>query len=76
MSVIATLPDLKVTTGSAIVSLETTVSVMISPAVAQGPSVFALSDAIPTVVRVGKTFSFNVAVLLDWDVAAALSAAS
>ena len=72
--VIAALPDWNVTTGVAIVSLAVNVSVTTFDAFAR--VVVELLDAIPTLLNVGAVLSFNVTVLLDCDVDAALPAAS
>jgi len=72
--VIAALPDWNVTTGVAIVSLAVNVSVTTYDAFAR--VVVELLDAIPTLLNVGTVLSFNVTVLLDCDVDAALPTAS
>ena len=74
LSVIAALPDWNVTTGVAIVALAVNVSVTTSATLAR--VVVELLDAIPTLLNVGAVVSFNVTVLLDCDVDAALPAAS
>ena len=73
-AVIAAPPDWNVTTGVAIVSLAVNVSVTTFDAFAR--VVVELLDAIPTLLNVGAVLSFNVTVLLDCDVDAALPAAS
>ena len=73
-AVIAALPDWNVTTGVAIVSLAVNVSVTTSATLAR--VVVELLDAIPTLLNVGAVLSFNVTVLLDCDVDAALPTAS
>ena len=74
LSVIAALPDWNVTTGVAIVALAVNVSVTTSATLAR--VVVELFDAILTLLRVGPVCSFNVTVLLDCDVDAALPTAS
>jgi hypothetical protein len=74
VSVIASPSERKVTTGVAIVSLAVNVSVTTFDAFAR--VVVELLDAIPTLLNVGAVLSFNVTVLLDCDVDAALPAAS
>ena len=74
VSVIAAPPERKVTTGVAIVSLAVNVSVTTFDAFAR--VVVELLDAIPTLLNVGAVLSFNVTVLLDCDVDAALPTAS
>jgi hypothetical protein len=71
--VIAAPPETKVTTGVAIVSLAVNVSVTTFDAFAR--VAVELLDAIPTLLNVGAVLSFNVTVLLDCDVDAALPAA-
>ena len=73
-AVIAALPDWNVTTGVAIVSLAVNVSVTTSATLAR--VVVELLDAILTLLNVGAVLSFNVTVLLDCDVDAALPTAS
>ena len=74
VSVIAAPPETKVTTGVDIVSLAVNVSVTLSPTAASVD--VELFDAILTLLNVGTVLSFNVTVLLDCDVDAALPAAS
>ena len=74
VSVIAAPPETKVTTGVDIVSLAVNVSVTLSPTAASVD--VELFDAILTLLNVGTVLSFNVTVLLDCDVDAALTAAS
>ena len=74
-AVIAALPDWNVTTGVAIVSLAVNISVTTLPTTAASVDV-ELFDAILTLLNVGADLSFNVTVLLDCDVDAALPTAS
>ena len=74
VSVIAAPPERKVTTGVDIVSLAVNESVTLSPTAASVD--VELFDAILTLLNVGAVLSFNVTVLLDCDVDAALPTAS
>ena len=74
VSVIAAPPETKVTTGVDIVSLAVNESVTLSPTAASVD--VELFDAILTLLNVGAVVSFNVTVLLDCDVYAALPTAS
>jgi hypothetical protein len=74
VSVIAAPPETKVTTVVDIVSLAVNESVTLSPTAASVD--VELFEAILTLLNVGTVLSFNVTVLLDCDVDAALPAAS
>ena len=68
MSVIVAPPELKVTTGVAIVSEAVKVRVTTSPAIARVD--VELFEAMLTELSVGAVFSLRLAVLFDCDVAA------
>ena len=74
VSVIAAPPERKVTIGVDIVSLAVNESVTLSPTAASVD--VELFEAILTLLNVGTVLSFNVTVLLDCDVDAALPTTS